>query len=509
MKLINIRIGFANNSSSSHGFAILKNGRQCSESISSYGDYGWDNFTLTSKDNKWDYLSHIIYDQLKPEEYKEENHTAIALCRELMQDPTWDPSGGYGVDHQSVFRMPLNFDGLGINEAFVQDFKAWLAHESLVILGGNDNDDGHHLAEELESSDLPSPFTYDMGSGRGSLIARKDALSGCWTLFDKETGAKARFDLTPGLAFKALEEEAPKSGLPELVDVKITDYCDIGCGYCYQGSTEEGKHASMEDITTIAMRLAEAEVFEVALGGGETTRHPQFIEILELFASLGIAANFTTRDTSFLLDPQKRERILKASPSFAVSVSSAKEVEKVLEQWVSGGGEQFNCPIAFQYVMGSSSQKEFEELLAASFKAYRPVTLLGFKDVGRGGSWKALSLRDERVVLQQNNWIETIKKVSPRQSQLIQIDTALARESAEALIKEGIARSMWHQTEGLVSMYVDAVKMQMSPSSYDTQNPLAFDQDWGQKFAQWTPTGMEGREKKYEKEAKPQVKVGR
>lgn len=487
MKLINLRLGFANNSSSSHSMVVIRPGQQAPEADEPDGDFGWDNFSLVSSQSKWDYLACLVYEQLTGGAEPSEQPAALALCRELMQDPAWSPQG-YGVDHQSVFKMPLNFNGVGVHPGFLAEFKAWLGDDRVAILGGNDNDDGHPLNGDFEESNLPSPFSYDPGSGMGSLIARKDPLSGCWTLFDRGSGAKARLDLTPGQALAPLEGEAPKSGLPELVDVKITDFCDIGCGYCYQGSTEKGAHARFEDLEIVAARLAAAQVFEVALGGGETTRHPRFAEVLELFASYGVTPNFTTRDLSFLKDPELRARVLKVSPSFAVSVSSSKEAQAALDAWEQTGGSRWRRPISFQYVMGSGSDEELKALFELSFKERVRVTLLGYKDVGRGSKWRELKARDERVWRQQTQWIQIAQAAGAGKAQLVSVDTALARESASAMAAAGVPRSLWHESEGLVSMYVDAVAMSMSPSSYETESAEAFGPGWLGRFASWAPT---------------------
>lgn len=492
MKLVNLRLGFANNSSSSHSMVVIPSGGRAPREDYEEGNFGWNNFTLTSQEAKWDYLACLIYEQLCSDGEGEEQPAALALCRELLGQPEWEPQG-YGVDHQSVFRLPLNFDGVGVNARFAAEFKAWLGDDRVVILGGNDNDDGHPLAGDFEETTPPSPFAYDTGRGMGSLIARKDELSGLWTLFDRASGAKARLDLTPGQALRPLEGEAPKSGLPELVDVKITDFCDIGCGYCYQGSTEKGAHARFEDLERVAARLAAAQVFEVALGGGETTRHPRFVEVLELFASYGVTPNFTTRDLSFLKDPDLRARALRVSPSFAVSVSSSKEAQAALDVWEQTGGSKWSRPMSFQYVMGSGSDEEFDALLALAFKERARVTLLGYKDVGRGSKWREIKARDERVWRQQTRWIEAVAAASPGQAQLVSIDTALARESAQAMAKAGVSRALWHESEGLVSMYVDAVAMTMSPSSYETEGAAPFGPDWLDRFAAWAPTEAKRR----------------
>ena len=84
---------------------------------------------------------------------------------------------------------------------------------------------------------------------------------------------------------------------PEFYDVKITDACNGNCKYCYQESTQKGKH--FEDIVKktyqyFGSMTENQRPFQVAIGGGEPTLHPEFPELCRVFKSLGIDPNYTT-----------------------------------------------------------------------------------------------------------------------------------------------------------------------------------------------------------------------
>lgn len=100
-----------------------------------------------------------------------------------------------------------------------------------------------------------------------------------------------------------LDKTKPMTPLkfPEFYDVKITQRCYGGCSYCYQGST--GRDADFQDIPKKIheffgpMSLNERP-FQVAIGGGEPTLHPEFREICKTFKELGIDPNYTTNGTN-------------------------------------------------------------------------------------------------------------------------------------------------------------------------------------------------------------------
>ena len=78
----------------------------------------------------------------------------------------------------------------------------------------------------------------------------KNAIS----LFDRSNGTKVRFAIGP----------YTKAKRPELVDIKITDFCPAMCPACYMGSTPSGEHSSMENMEKVIHELAKAKVQEVA-----------------------------------------------------------------------------------------------------------------------------------------------------------------------------------------------------------------------------------------------------
>lgn len=88
-----------------------------------------------------------------------------------------------------------------------------------------------------------------MLSPRSNIALRRDR--NALALFDRRNGTKLRFAI--GSYTKATR--------PELVDIKITDWCDVGCTFCYQDSTLLGRHASWENLSYVVEELAKYRVF--------------------------------------------------------------------------------------------------------------------------------------------------------------------------------------------------------------------------------------------------------
>lgn len=84
---------------------------------------------------------------------------------------------------------------------------------------------------------------------------------------------------------------------PEFYDIKCTGYCKGGCVGCYMDSKPKDKH--YVDIVSkvydyFGKMTPNQRPFQVAIGGGEPTSHPDFIELLKAFYYLDIQPNYTS-----------------------------------------------------------------------------------------------------------------------------------------------------------------------------------------------------------------------
>lgn len=521
MNVFNIRMGFATNSSSSHSIVYMKN-PITEDSGDCNHEYGWDNFTLTAESSKRDYMAMLLSYSIRPDPERGVTHEMAAqVIRDLTGAtiPTNpDPEGGYWgadrafdgyIDHDSVGYFPFDLTGRGINEEFTREMINFVAkNPHIVILGGNDNDGGHPYA-------VPEPWDYtddeddEMGlveahgisklnlglggfSYHGNTSVRRDS-AGYWVLFNKTTGTKVRMNLSDPNGHPLATPT--KADVPELVDLKITDWCDVGCAFCYQGSTTKGKHASLARVDEIAAALAEAGVFEVAIGGGEPTDHPQFIEILKAFRSRGVVPNFTTKKLGWLGDIPRAMEIIRQIGAFAYSVDYASQVKdlndavnhynnrvidlqsvdasqaRARETRLNAYGDK---TATVQHVVGAVSSEDFSEVLQMVGETGLSITLLGYKTTGRGS----------RYTPHEFNWLELFHEYQNSTTDgttgmihRLGIDTVLAATVQEDAVRaqltspqvDFIDERLLTVDDGTFSMYIDAVTNRWGPSSYEPQ----------------------------------------
>ena len=479
MKIHNIRLGLATNSSSTHSIIIMRPEDYAKTKTNECHDFGWNYFTAADRNSKVDYLGYILQNSLI--DLIGESNANVVVDSLFEGECAWPISmelrKGYGIDHQSMVILPANWDGKGANLEFFKDLKDYILENPIAILGGNDNgDDEHPLRNMGRSIDLGLPKD---GRAYPSLIARKDEVNGNahWVVFNRESGAKVclTFGKYPkGKASVAIhqflqgpsQQKVAKAETPELVDVKITDFCPAGCKFCYQASTPSGEHAKLNLIHSIGFVLRNLHVFEVAIGGGEPTMHPDFLGILRYFHNYGIIPNFSTRRLTWLFEKDYKD-IIKSCGSFAYSVSTGADVKGFATAVEKRGLDELlpDQKVSVQYVLNSGGN--LYDVLEEARKGGFRVTLLGFKKAGFGKDFKQVP----------EDWISTVKRVRKESSWVtIGVDTAVVKESKQDIIRElGVAEELMTGEEGKFSMYIDAVNGTMGPSSYcspDEMEPI-------------------------------------
>ena len=280
MKIENIRLGLATNSSSTHSIIFNLDARSRDWEDC---EFGWDEFCCNCEDSKRMYLSAVLYHNLHE---SVGNDIARAVVESWVETELKELESGdwfYGIDHQSLMTLPVNAQTGQPDKEFFKELLAYYLDPKLAIVGGNDND-GPKIFTKGRENHLVETDGHDK-----THVCRKDPNTGHWVLFNRYNGTKIR------MHFDKNAPDYAKAFAPELVDIKITDYCPIGCAYCYQDSTKEGGHGDWKFIESLAYSLKDMGVFEVALGGGEPTMHPDFVKILKKFRGYGIVPNFTTR----------------------------------------------------------------------------------------------------------------------------------------------------------------------------------------------------------------------
>lgn len=179
---------------------------------------------------------------------------------------------------------------------------------------------------------------------------------------------------------------------PEFYDVKITNKCLGKCGYCYMNSLPNVSH--FDDIVGKTDRFFGAMTpnerpFQVAIGGGEPTGHPEFIPLLKKFDELGIVPNYTTNGMFFDDDVEFRGKhiadILIATKKYCGGVAISCHPH-LLYYWTNSAAlfHKANVKLNFHIIISDRESSDyFREVYDCWYEKVDYFVLLPYGTQGR------------------------------------------------------------------------------------------------------------------------------
>ena len=99
--------------------------------------------------------------------------------------------------------------------------------------------------------------------------------------------------------------EKPAPEYPESIDIKTTNMCDLGCSFCGECSTPDGKHADLNDPLLDSIK----PYTELAIGGGNPLEHPQLLDFLTHMYLKSVICNLTVNAVHFMNNIPLLERL--------------------------------------------------------------------------------------------------------------------------------------------------------------------------------------------------------
>jgi|CXWL01.1.fsa_nt_gi MoaA/NifB/PqqE/SkfB family radical SAM enzyme len=281
---------------------------------------------------------------------------------------------------------------------------------------------------------------------------------------DREFGTKA-FQ-----GFSRSRTEKAFSVVPETVDIKITEWCDFGCSYCYMDSTTTAKKTDAITLVKNIVKGFDHAPYQFAFGGGEPCSYKDLPKLLKVTRELGVVPNFTTAGHIF------REDVIKAANKYcggvALTYHRFKGVDFFKETYAKWRGAlniQMNIHvIADDDVIKSLS--ELETIQAELGGTFNIVLLAYYPNVGRA---------DYSRVMDKKVFNDTLPSVI-RKMQRRPADFRIA--FSEGLLpyfnsRDIVDMQMATTQEGRFSCYIDNYG-RMSTSSFskpDIKTPTVFD----------------------------------
>lgn len=457
----NIRFGFATNSSSTH--SLLVNSKNINpESYATITDqgFGWESFLLNSKSDKLNYLGQQLAYSLRRKYGMSEEISK--LCASGIMGRKIETEGY--VDHQSSWLIPINGDLYEL----INVIKEELSKEDVIILGGNDNDESD---KDIPNGNVPTKgilrFLSSNTDVENDLYEQYKTIK----IYDEEMNSRTLIFNTKTGTKLVLSGHDIRPRNPELIDVKITNKCNHGCSFCYQNSTNDGKHANEKTLKEF-LNWIPYDTLEVAIGGGEPTLHPKLIWFLKSLRTKNIVPSMSTRSIDFF-ETKKGIEAFKLCGNIALSTNNITHIKK----WGKIARDNNRRPI-FHYVLGINPHYHLEEFINEINNINGEVLLLKYKGIGRA---------TPIAPFDNSKWFE----IAANNRLNIRIDTALAKELAEKdVCLDFLPESYDPNGDGKTSMYIDLVENKFSIDSFsrELEDKVNFNH-WSRNESMWSIVG--------------------
>lgn len=245
------------------------------------------------------------------------------------------------------------------------------------------------------------------------------------------------------------ETKPCKPNLPESIDVKITDFCDLNCPYCHESSTTKGTHGNLDELLVALDGLPSGT--ELAIGGGNPLSHPGLYDFLQKAKRRGFIPNLTVNQRHIKVHLDLLKRLVSEGLVYGigVSLSNPKELESIREI-----GSQH---IVFHVIAGVNSLADVKEIQANWENS--KILVLGYKDFGRGAAF-----RSPKVSKSLKEWYGGIGDLLGSGSFSFD-NLAIDQLDIKRLVTDKAWSKFFQGEDFSFSMYMDAVERTFAPTS--------------------------------------------
>lgn len=262
-----------------------------------------------------------------------------------------------------------------------------------------------------------------------------------------EDGTKIRYNdldnLTPDFA--------------ESMDVKLTDKCSVGCSFCYERCTKDGKHS---DIMSQKWIRSLHPWTEIAVNGNDLD-HPQLDEFLDFMKSKNVVVNMTLNQVQFIKNKDRVDKYLADKKIYGLGISMSENLDPNLLDTLA------SYPNVVIHMINGLITPEMIEKYEDKLKKLK-ILVLGYKYVGRGIDYKD---KHDSEVQKNIDWLKNniISLLQPGRFKVGSFDNlAIEQLDLERQIKEKTDlkwEELYMGNDGEYSFYIDAVSQTFAKNS--------------------------------------------
>lgn len=262
--------------------------------------------------------------------------------------------------------------------------------------------------------------------------------------------------LSDGTKIRYNDSDSFNPDKPESMDLKITNKCNMGCSFCHEDSSPNGKHGDILNLPFIDTLLPYTEI---AIGGGNPLTHPDLVPFLEKLKERKLIANITFNQYHFMDNIDFIQELVDKKLVYGIGVSMMYASDKFVE-CIS------KFPNAVIHVInGIVSIDDLKMLANHNLK----ILILGYKEFRRG---KQMYSRQSTVIDNMKsalyNALPTI--INDEWFDVVSFDNlAIKQLEPKRIMSEEQYERFYLGDDGFATFYVDAVEKKYAISSTSTE----------------------------------------
>ena len=256
--------------------------------------------------------------------------------------------------------------------------------------------------------------------------------------------------LSDGTKIRETEDNEFIPAFAENMDIKICNYCDMGCPFCHEGSTTDGKFG---DILNEKFINTLHPYQEIALGGGDATSHPDLISFLQKLKNRKVIVNMTVNQIHFEKKQEFIKKLVEEKLIYGLGVSLVNPTEnfvKLIKQYPNA---------VIHVINGVLKPSDVEALKNNDLK----MLILGYKHLRRGDEY----YESEMIGIKAKQyWLYSNLEFMLKEFKVVSFDNlAIEQLGVKRLLSDEEWDEFYQGDDGSFTYYIDMVERKFAKSS--------------------------------------------
>ena len=234
------------------------------------------------------------------------------------------------------------------------------------------------------------------------------------------------------------------------MDIKITNSCSMGCKFCHEGSTPDGKHGNISNEKFIETLHPYQEV---AIGGGNVLEHSDLIPFLEKLRDLKVITNITLNQVHFEQNIELVNKMINEKLNYGLGVSLVNPTQEFIKKVKKYPN------IVIHVINGVLKPSDVQAMENNNLK----MLILGYKHLRRGNEYFE---SDRKEIEENQTWLyENLQDILNKFKVVSFDNLAIEQLDVKRLLSDSEWNEFYQGDDGTSTYYIDMVERKFARSS--------------------------------------------